>query len=611
MKLVANMYSAKLTDFKAIPGDPWVYWITPSLRQLFEALPKLADVAQPRQGLATADNFRFLRFWWEVGRTHVGFNCRSQEECAERQEKWYPYMKGGAFRRWYGNQEYVINWLNNGQELNAFDKAVIRNSGFYFYKGVTYSFLTSAKFNARLSPGGFIFDVAGSSLFPKDIPLVLAVMNSKFASYALKLLNPTVNFQVGDIARLPVPTQSSETLERLVEQAIQIAKLDSAETETTYDFVAPLWSGSLALTLEGLQQQQAQLTLVEQQIDEEVYRLYGISTEDQAEIEATLQSGVMDLEGETDSEAESTDDADTLPTSSLSSTELAQRWISYAVGIVLGRFQPGIPEASGYGRFEPNIAIQLCQLADEDCIATLETNHPDDLATKVEQALELMLGEPGAREVLQAVLGNRGEPADLLRAYLAQNFFKQHVQQYRKRPVYWLLQSPKKLYSLYLFHERISPDTLALIRGNRYLASKINQTQLAITEVQGRIPAAQGKQKRDLEKELERLMTLQSDLEAFDRAIGSVLTARNERGETVGWRLEIDDGIILNLAPLYELMPAWKTEPKKYWDKLQAGDYDWSYTAMRYYPDRVTSKCQKNRSYAIAHGLEDEFESQD
>jgi len=174
-------------DFEAIPGAPWVYWITSGLRELFSTLPKLSSVAPPRQGLATADNFRFLRYWWEVGTVHIALRCHDASEALALGKRWIPYMKGGGFRRWWGNQEFVINWSDDGQELYAFTPtAVIRNASFYFHRGVTYSYLTSGTFSARLSPGGFIFDVAGSSLFPPDPLLVLAVMNSTFAAYILK-----------------------------------------------------------------------------------------------------------------------------------------------------------------------------------------------------------------------------------------------------------------------------------------------------------------------------------------------------------------------------------------------------------------------------------------
>ncbi|MCI0529838.1 MAG: hypothetical protein L0Y56_20535, partial [Nitrospira sp.] len=139
-------------------------------------------------------------------------------------------------------------------------------------------------------------------------------------------------------------------------------------------------------------------------------------------------------------------------------------------------------------------------------------------------------------------------------------------------------------------------------RGNQYLGGKLNQTRYRIEEVRSQARAAEGREKKRLEKELDALQTLLTDLEVFDQAIRRVLEAKNTRGETVGWEPQMDDGVILNLAPLHELIPSWKTEPKKYWSQLEAGEYDWSYTAMRYWPDRVLEKCRINKSYAIAHG---------
>jgi hypothetical protein len=612
MKLVDNMYAFKLEEFKSIPSHPWVYWITPGLQKLFETLPKLGDIAQPRQGLATADNFRFLRFWWEVGTEKIAFGCQSRVEAEETGKKWFPYMKGGSFCRWYGNQEYVVNWWKDGAEIQnlGIESGKIasrpQNTEFYFQKGVTYSALTVANFNARLSPGGFIFDVAGSSLFPKDIYLVLAVMNSSFTAYALKILNPTVNFQVGDIARIPLTNQSSEHIRTLVSQAINLAKTESIEDEITYDFIAPNWTNSLAKTLQALSQRQSESTQIEQEINKEVYHLYGIGEEDREAIEAELNTGNLGLDEETEDNTE-IEETTATETANLSSVELSLRWISYAVGIVLGRFKIGIPNTLGKGNFIPELAEKLRQIKDNDGIATLERNHPDDLASKVEQALELMLGENHAIEVIQTALGEKQDTLTLLRNYLDKDFFKYHIQKYRKRPIYWQLQSAKKNYSIFMYHEKITPDTLPLIRGSRYLGGKINYTQSQINELHNQIKTAEARQKKALEKELEKLENLLNELEIFDQRLATILNVQNDRGETVGWRLEIDDGIILNLAPLYELIPAWKTEPKKYWEKLQAGDYDWSYTAMRYYPNRVQEKCKKNKSLAIAHNCLDVY----
>jgi hypothetical protein len=239
------VYRYRQGDFDAIPGSPWVYWITPGLRRLFETLPKLGEIAQPRVGLQTGDNFRFLRYWWEVGQQNIGFGYASIQTAQASGKKWFPYMKGGSFRRWYGNQEYVVKWRNDGAEIRNLGiesgKVASRpqNTDFYFCRGVTWSDLTSGRFSARLSPGGFIFDVKGSSAFPKNLQLVIGLLNSSFAHYALNLVNPTVSFQVGDLSRIPIPNVSSANLNSMVDQAIDLAKSHSTEDETTYDFIAP------------------------------------------------------------------------------------------------------------------------------------------------------------------------------------------------------------------------------------------------------------------------------------------------------------------------------------------------------------------------------------
>jgi hypothetical protein len=597
-------------DFDIIPGSPWVYWITPGLRRLMSSGSTLRDVGSPCLGMRTGDNFRFLRHWWEVGQSRIEFGCRDREEAKRSGSRWLPYMKGGSFKRWYGNQSYVVEWWNDGRTIKENTRITypelgdnlgwkITNESFYFRRGVTYSYLTSGRFSARHSPGGFIFDVAGSSLFPSDIPLVLGVMNSQFAAFVLKLINPTVNFQVGDLARLPIPRNSSPCLDQLVEKAISFARMDSFDSETTFDFRAPPWSGSLQSTLGTLADRQAQLAETEHQIDEEVYRLYGISDEDRRAIEAELRNSVSYVEL-TGKEGEPTDE-EQAPTS-LSTQELAFRWISYAVGIALGRFQPGIESALGLGDFPPETATRLRALADEDGIATLDPDHSDDLAGKVERILEIALGESRAREVLTACLGS-GANVQGLRDFLARDFWKHHLQQYRKRPVYWLLQSPKKTIGYFLFHERATRDSLPLIRGSRYLGGKIRFLQSQLTDLQAQATKLEGREKRLLEKEADAVEERLADLEAFDRNLAQVLEAANSRGETVGWVPQIDDGVLINLAPLYALLTSWKAEPKKCWDELAKGSYDWSHTAMRYWPDRVLAKCRTNKSYAIAHGI--------
>lgn len=211
-------------------------------------------------------------------------------------------------------------------------------------------------------------------------------------------------------------------------------------------------------------------------------------------------------------------------------------------------------------------------------------------------------------EVVAALGGEAHQPAASLRRYLERDFFKWHAQLYRKRPICWLLQSPRRSYGLYLFHERATRDTLYLVQGGRYLGGKINQTRLRAEDLAAQAQSASGGERRRLEREREQALALLAELEGLAKALRAVTDAQDERGETVGWKPQPDDGVILNLAPLHALLPAWPAEPRRSWERLAAGDYDWSAAARRYWPDRVAAKCRTSKSYAIAHGCLELYE---
>jgi hypothetical protein len=660
--LPSNVYRVRQRDFDAIPGSPWVYWIPDGLRELFETLPRLGDMAPSIHGSATYDNFRFLRFWWEAGLMNIGRHNRSWDEFETCQRSYVPYMKGGSFKRWYGNQEVILQLTSRGRVLIEFlnsKRDSIRGGERIFQEGITYSFLTSSRFSARISPGGFIFDVAGSSLFPKNLLLILGTMNSSFASYALKLINPTVNFQVGDLARLPVLTTPSVKIETLTRQAIAQAKLDSTQDETTYDFVAPpRWDTGLT----DLSVAEARLAALEAKIDDEVYHLYGISDEDRAAIEAELASqalAVAEDDGGTVVEGVADEESAEAETS-MTPAELAVRWISYAVGILLGRFSPGVsgtlgcavyrregfavgslpapdvaefdalvglPERFAYvdetgGRhlFPAEVEAALRALALPDGIAVLDAGHPRDLPTLVERALTLMLDTPidGLRLTIdeetsgnrQSKIVNRQSAAVIqagangdLRAFLSKDFFTQwHFKWYRKRPVYWSLQSAKRNYGFVLVHERVGQYTLYTLMRD-YLDYKRNGVKLALGDLTAQRETQSGAARKRTERQIAELNALQEELAEFAKTLDRL--ARSGYEPASNW---IDDGVLLRLAPLWELIPLWKSEPRKAWQALEAGKYDWSHIALRYWPERVKAACKANKSYAIAHGHEEWYE---
>lgn len=612
-----HVYMCKPSDFAAIPGSPWVYWLTPGLRILFKSLPKLGDMAQPRQGLATADNFRFLRYWWELGIRLIGFGFSDAKSAVKSQKRWFPYMKGGGFRRWYGNQDVCVNWWKDGAEISCLGEETGRvasraqNTDYYFRRGVTYSYLTVAKFSARLSPGGFIFDVAGSSLFPDDVPLVLAVMNSEFAAYALKLINPTVNFQVGDVARLPTPTQSSDPLKQFVDQVIKLSQTDSQEDEAAYDFlVPPAWSTGANDT----ENRHKRIMDTERELNEEVYRLYGISSRDRTAIEAELTEGVTAPIVEDDGEEndvnpkEEFEDAE----STLTREQVARQWVSYAVGIALGRFQPGVEGALGRGRFSPKLVEKLRNLEDSKGLMVFESGHPDDLPTRVIEILRCIFGDREAEIAISIASGSQEALRQALEDYLVGQFFKEHVRRYRKRPIYWLLQSPQRHYSAYLFHERATDQTLALLQGKRYLGGRIHRLESELQEAKNKEAGAAANEKNAWKKKARDLAEELEDLKSFDRHITTAnnFPIKDAKGQpkTVPWQPEFDDGVLLNAAPLHELTPSWKRaesglDLKEAWKDLEKGEFNWTKTAMRYWPQQVLRSCKENKSFAIAHGL--------
>lgn len=503
----------------------------------------------------------------------------------------------------------------------------------------------------RWMPAGFIFDANGMSCFPPSsiITTTISVFNSKVGSFLLSLINPTVAIQVGDLARLPfidTDGNQSERLKQLTQYCVHITYSKSFASETTFDFIAPQnWNAYLR----DWTAQQARMAEFEAQIDEEIYRLYNINQEGRRAIETELHSDFAigsDEENANDNENASGEEyPHTESEFDITREELAIRWISFAIGIILGRFQPGIvgvlgntiyrredfaivslplPDEAEFdqlvgavdrfayvdangGRhlFTKKIEDQLRALADKDGIVVLDEGHPDDLPAKVETALELMLGERGAAEVVAALSGDTNYAArstlelerSALRRFLERDFFaKWHVKWYRKRPIYWLLQSPKKLYGLYFFHERITKDTLFVVQ-RKYLDGKIRFTQQALAEARTNAEqAASARDRRALNKQADDLEKVLADLDEF----GKRLKAITDRG----YDPDIDDGVILNLAPLADVIPAWSKEPQKYWAGLEAGDYDWAHLAMKYWPDRVKKKCQTDKSLAIAHGME-------
>ena len=215
------------------------YWVSKAFLRAFDTGVLLGKIADAKQGVATADNNRFLRLWNEVSINKVSFHTHSHEEAATAREKWFPYNKGGDFRKWYGNNEFVVNWEHDGAELKQFKSSVLRNPSYYFKECFSWSLISSSVAAFRYKPAGQIFDVAGMSCFAseKQLNYLLALCNTKVVMKVLEVIAPTINYQCGDIANIPV-IQDGDTNDicEATQDNISISKTDWDSYETSWDF---------------------------------------------------------------------------------------------------------------------------------------------------------------------------------------------------------------------------------------------------------------------------------------------------------------------------------------------------------------------------------------
>jgi len=590
-----QVFLCRLAEFDDIPTKPWLYWVPQKILSLFINLRLLGDLAPAVNGCTTSDNKRFLRFFWEISIKSIGRSYDSIHSAYRSNFRWFPYMKGGTPIPWWGNQANIINWENNGRELKSCP-SFPRSQHKYFKKGVTWSDVSSRGFAGRLSPGGFIHDVSGMTCFPEESKLieVLSVLNSTIARYILSALNPTIHYQVGDIERLPIPDKFSESLKIGVAEAVDLTRQDSTESEITYEFVQP------PLSISRVDERHVRLRAVEEEIDKEVARLYGMTEKDRLALKVELEDTVSASNDDVDETTEEKGDDEDASESAWTESGLARAWISYAFGTVLGRYDIGKPAGLGRANFDEETAASIRDLIDSDGVMVSEKGHPQDITARTLRCMERMREPETAHALIPEISGSNGDPEDLLRGFLDRftgtpevSFWRHHVQLYRKRPIYWPLQSPKRNFTVWVFQERFTRDTLFKVRSE-FADPKTRWLESRIRELRAKAEQSSGAEKRRLEKEASKLADTFDDVQEFSKRLDAII----QRGYTP----HIDDGVLLNAAPLWELLPSW-TDTKKAWEELEDGKYDWAHQAMDHWPDRVKEQCKTNKSFAIAHGL--------
>ncbi|WP_313642360.1 type II restriction endonuclease subunit M [Stenotrophomonas sp.] len=579
--------------FKKIPSSPFAYWVPLAIAQLFGKFSRFeAGKRSAKQGIATADDFRFIRLWWEIP---------SKNSSVSSYQKWIPITKGGRFSPFYNDIATLLNWERDGNELKAWASSLYNNSHWtrilknvdrIGQAGITWP-LRGITFSAQAVPAGGAFSVAGKMAFvpAEELLMWLAIFNSKLFDYLIRLFAGKVGgvqYQNGLIADIPVPIPSRVQQSILSELALSIWRAkwtkDSAN-EISHAFIAPPSVNSKDREFP----ESVDTPSIQAKIDEVVFELYGLDASARSAMDASEISFASSSE---DGDVKVADDAE--DEECLFDAEL--ELYSWCIGVAFGRFDwrlatgeraaPPEPEP-----FDPLPAKSPGMLPDgadpfhaHAGILVDDQGHPHDLARLIEEVL--------ARVDVTV--------PDEVRRWLQRDFFAFHLQRYsksrRKAPIYWPLSTPSGSYTLWVYYPSLTSQTL-YTAINDFIEPKLQQVGADVTALRNKGSA----RTRDDEKQFEALQAFELELiELRDTLLGLAPTYKPNH----------DDGVQISAAPLWPLFrhKPWQKVLKDTWAKMEKGDYDWAHLAMNYWPERVREKCKTDKSLAIAHHLESLYE---
>ena len=565
-----NLYQIAAEEFKKFPGSPIAYWSTNAARNIFLVAPPLSTICEPKQGLATTENAKYVRFWAELDFERIGFGIPSLEHAAISRKKWFPYNKGGEYRKWYGNQDYVVNWENNGSAIKAdilrkypylkTPDFVAKNTASYFQPSISWSFI-SWSFGVRVYPVGFIFDVAGSSIFADQNTLdgLASLLCSKVAESLLAYLNPTLNFQVGNIASIPVLIPKD--IQSISKKCQEIAKADWDISELSFDFYRPYFLQSSLTPFKSLESSYkawllnnsevvASLQKLEEDNNKILIEAYGMTSELSPAVpleQITLSVNPFnrysgDLTAEDRWERFRVDSAEEL--------------ISYAIGCMMGRYsldEPGLIYAhAGNANFDPSRYAAFPADVDGIIPITDELWFDEDVSSRIREFVATVWGHETLEEniawLAESLGAKLGETSDeAIRRYVADKFFKDHLQTYKKRPIYWLFSSGKQgAFQALVYLHRYNEGTLARLRA-KYVIPLTGKIQSRIEMLEKDVNAASSTAARNkLTKEVEKLKKKHVELLAYDERLRHYADMRIT--------LDLDDGVKVNYGKFGDLL---------------------------------------------------------
>lgn len=535
-----NLFECCQSQFKLLPNYIYIYWISKKSLSLISNNETISEYGEPKTGLGTNDNDRFLRLWQEVKFNSIRFGIVSTDQTNNNLFKWYPYNKGGTYKKWYGNFNYIVNWESDGEEIKAYATKLyvsytrtVKNIKYYFKSGITWSAISSNGASFRYVPNGFIFDSKGPMCFTKDIDYMMGLLNSKVASHFLNFLAPTLDINTGSIAKIPYIEQNKNYVENIVIKNKDIAKSDWDSFETSWEFkkhpIIEFKSNNLENSFKNwsdfVEEQFNQLKSNEEELNRIFIDIYGLQDELTPEVEdkdITIRKADRDRE--------------------------MKSFISYAVGCMMGRYsldEEGLVFAGG----EFDINRYKTFKADKDAIIPITDIEyfEDDIVSRFVEFVKVVFGEETLEENLNYIADTEcfkrkadETSRDCLRRYFLKGFMEDHLKVYQKRPIYWMFNSGKQNgFKALIYMHRYDENMVAKARADylhvlqRKYESEINRLD---NEINSEILST--KEKTAAKKRKEKIQKQLAECKQYDQVIAHVTHQRIT--------IDLDDGVKVN-----------------------------------------------------------------
>lgn len=551
-------YETSSSNFTKIPGNPIAYWARQKTIELFQN-HSISKYGTTSKGIITGDNSRFLRLWYEVDEVEISFNTETYLECETSDYIWYPCNKGGEYRKWYGNNNYLINWKHNGELVMQKGQKKIRNCQDYldkykFIESITWTSLSSSDSSFRYSNHA-LSESAGMTLFIKESMLfyTLAFLNSKLVTYLIDLLNPTLNITAGLIANLPIKIIDNTDIKNICQKNINVSKSDWDSFETSWDFkVHPLVELRLAgASAWGKNTPSARIS--------SAYKAWSMACEERFNQlkanEEELNRIFIDIYGLQDELTPEVEDKDV----TVRKADLVRdikSFISYAVGCMFGRYSLDV-EGLAYAGGEWDGSKYTTFIPDADDIIPIcdEEYFEDDIVSRFIDFVSVVYGSDTLEENLKFIadaLGGKGTPREVLRNYFLNDFFKDHCNTYQvtgsgKRPIYWLFDSGKKNgFKALVYIHRYTSDLIARMRtGYIHPQQARYRTQIELLQEQIDM-AGSTSEKVKLSKQLKKINEQLLELNKYEEIVHHWADKMEP--------MDLDDGVKVNYAKFQELL---------------------------------------------------------